>query len=331
MEKVRFGVLGTAKIAIKVGQAIKDAASAELAGIGSRNIETAKAWGIQHGVPQAFGSYQELLINENIDAVYIPLPPSLHCEWTVKAAEAGKHVLCEKPTALNSQEVATMFAACKANGVQFMDGTMWSHHPRTAEMKTVLKSGKLGRLRRITSAFTVNIEDTPEQIRFNPTLGGGAIYDLGWYCVRAALWAFDELPQRVYATGEYHRGVDINAAVMMWFSNQRTAAFDCGFDMGIRKWFEVAGEEGNLVCDDFLAPTNINAPSFWTHDESGSSETHLSAGVVQQTEMVQRFCEIVCTGTLEERWFSESLDTQRVVDALMKSLQLKKEVEVGDA
>jgi predicted dehydrogenase len=331
MEKVRFGVLGTAKIAIKVGQAIKDAASAELAGIGSRNIETAKAWGIQHGVPQAFGSYQELLINENIDAVYIPLPPSLHCEWTVKAAEAGKHVLCEKPTALNSQEVATMFAACKANGVQFMDGTMWSHHPRTAEMKAVLKSGKLGRLRRITSAFTVNIEDTPEQIRFNPTLGGGAIYDLGWYCVRAALWAFDELPQRVYATGEYHRGVDINAAVMMWFSNQRTAAFDCGFDMGIRKWFEVAGEEGNLVCDDFLAPTNINAPSFWTHDESGSSETHLSAGVVQQTEMVQRFCEIVCTGTLEERWFSESLDTQRVVDALMKSLQLKKEVEVGNA
>ena len=331
MEKVRFGVLGTAKIAIKVGQAIKDAASAELAGIGSRNIETAKAWGIQHGVPQAFGSYQELLINENIDAVYIPLPPSLHCEWTVKAAEAGKHVLCEKPTALNSQEVATMFAACKANSVQFMDGTMWSHHPRTAEMKAVLKSGKLGRLRRITSAFTVNIEDTPEQIRFNPTLGGGAIYDLGWYCVRAALWAFDELPQRVYATGEYHRGVDTNAAVMMWFSNQRTAAFDCGFDMGIRKWFEVAGEEGNLVCDDFLAPTNINAPSFWTHDESGSSETHLSAGVVQQTEMVQRFCEIVCTGTLEERWFSESLDTQRVVDALMKSLQLKKEVEVGNA
>jgi predicted dehydrogenase len=331
MKKVRFGVLGTAKIATKVGQAIKDAASAELAGIGSRNIETAKAWGIQHGASQAFGSYQELLINENIDAVYIPLPPSLHCEWTVKAAEAGKHVLCEKPTALNSQEVTTMFAACKANGVQFMDGTMWSHHPRTAEMKAVLKSGKLGRLRRITSAFTVNIEDTPEQIRFNPALGGGAIYDLGWYCVRAALWAFDELPQRVYATGEYHRGVDINAAVMMWFSNQRTAAFDCGFDMGIRKWFEVAGEDGNLVCDDFLAPTNIDAPSFWIHDESSNSETHLSAGVVQQTEMVQRFCKIVCAGTLEERWFSESRDTQRVVDALMKSLQLKKEVEIGDA
>jgi D-xylose 1-dehydrogenase (NADP+, D-xylono-1,5-lactone-forming) len=331
MEKVRFGVLGTAKIAIKVGQAIKDAASAELASIGSRNIETAKAWGIQHGAPRAFGSYQEVLSDQNIDAVYIPLPPSLHCEWTVKAAEAGKHVLCEKPTALNSREVATMFAACKANGVQFMDGTMWSHHPRTAEMKAVLKSGKLGRLRRITSAFTVNIADTPGQIRFNPALGGGAIYDLGWYCVRAALWAFDELPQRVYATGEYHQGVDINAAVMMWFSNQRTAAFDCGFDMGLRKWFEVAGEEGSLVCDDFPAPTNIDAPRFWTHDEIGNSDTHLSVGVVQQTEMVQRFCEIACAGTLEERWFNESLDTQRVVDALLKSLQLKKEVEVENA
>lgn len=331
MEKVRFGVLGTAKIATKVGQAIKDAASAELLAIGSRNLETAKAWGAAHGVSQAFGGYQEVLAEQSIDAVYIPLPPSLHCEWTVKAAEAGKHVLCEKPAALNSNEVATMFAACKANDVQFMDGTMWSHHPRTAEMKAVLNSGKLGRLRRITSAFTVNIADTPKQIRFDPTLGGGAIYDLGWYCVRAALWAFDDVPQRVYATGERHRGVDVNATAMMWFSNQRTAVFDCGFDMGLRKWFEVAGEDGNLVCDDFLAPANIDAPRFWTHDESGDSATHLSVGVVQQTEMVQRFCEIACEGTLDERWFRESLDTQRVVDALIKSLQLKREVEVEDA
>jgi predicted dehydrogenase len=330
MNKVRFGVLGTAKIATKVGQAIKDAASAELVAIGSRNLETAKAWGIQYGAPQAYGSYSEVLVDENIDAIYIPLPPALHCEWTVKAAEAGKHVLCEKPTALNSTEVTKMFAACKANGVQFMDGTMWSHHPRTREMKAVLKSGKLGRLRRVTSAFTVNIADTPEQIRFSPDLGGGAIYDLGWYCVRAALWAFDDLPQRVYATGEYHRGVDINAAITMWFSNQRTAVFDCGFDMGLRKWFEVAGEEGNLVCDDFLAPTNIDAPRFWTHDDRGNSETHLSAGVVQQTEMIQRFCEIVREGTLEKRWFQESLDTQRVVDALLKSLKVNREVEVKD-
>ena len=208
---------------------------------------------------------------------------------------------------------------------------MWSHHPRTNEMKAMLKSGELGRLRRITSAFTVNIADTPGQIRFNSDLGGGAIYDLGWYCIRAALWAFDDVPLRVYATGEYHRGVDINAAVMMWFSNQRTAAFDCGFDMGLRKWFEVAGEKGNLVCDDFLAPNNIDAPRYWTHCESGNSETHLSEGVVQQTEMVQRFCEIVCEGTVEERWFRESLDTQRVVDALLKSLEQNREVEVEDA
>jgi D-xylose 1-dehydrogenase (NADP+, D-xylono-1,5-lactone-forming) len=331
MKKVQFGVLGTAKIATKVSQAIKDATSAELVAIGSRDLDVAKAWGVQHGAPQAYGGYQEVLADENIDAVYIPLPPSLHCEWTVKAAEAGKHVLCEKPTALNSSEVATMFAACQANGVQFMDGTMWSHHPRTAEMKTVLTSGKLGRLRRITAAFTVNIADTPGQIRFKPDLGGGAIYDLGWYCVRAALWAFDDVPQRVRATGEYHRGVDINAAAMMWFSKQRTAAFDCGFDMGLRKWFEVAGEQGNLVCDDFLAPTNIDAPRFWIHDDGGNSETHVSAGVVQQTEMIQRFCDIVCEDTLAQRWFRESLDTQRVVDALLKSLKHNREVEVEDA
>jgi predicted dehydrogenase len=93
----------------------------------------------------------------------------------------------------------------------------------------------------------------------------------------------------------------------------------------------VAGEEGNLVCDDFLAPTNIEAPRFWTHDDSGNSETHLSDGVVQQTEMIQRFCEIVCAGTLEERWFRESLDTQRVVDALLKSLKQNREVAVEDA
>jgi len=328
MQDVRFGVLGTARIATKVGEAIREAHGAELVAIGSRSLETARAWASEHGAARAYGSYEEVLSDAALDAVYIPLPPSMHREWVIKAAEAGKHILCEKPAAMNAGEVVDMFAACRAHGVQYMDGTMWSHHPRTKQMKAVLDSGVLGPLRRITSAFTVNIPDTPKQIRFKPELGGGALYDLGWYCVRASLWAFGDLPERVFASGEYHRGVDMNVSALMRFSEQRMASFDCGFDMALRKWFEVAGIEGSLVCDDFLAPRDVEHPRFWTHGANGESTTHESDGVIQQVAMVEQLCEIVVHGSLDNRWFDESMATQKVVDALLKSLKLGQEVSV---
>ena len=210
----------------------------------------AQTW-LEHHAQEAVARVRQ----RSDDAVYIPLPPSLHKEWTIKAAEAGKHVLCEKPTAMSAIEAREMLAACRSNGVQFLDGTMWPHTPRAADMKKVIQEGRLGKLRRVVSAFSIQMSDTPEQHRYVPELGGGVLYDIGWYCIRAALWAFDAVPTHVYATATYHRGVDNNATALMWFSDNRMASFDCGYDLTRRKWMEVVVR--GIWCATIFSPWDI--------------------------------------------------------------------------
>ena len=326
---VKFAILGTARIATKVGEAIHNTEGAELELITSRTLENARAWKAEHGANVAAEGYEVALLHPEIQVVYIPLPPSMHKEWAVKAAEAGKHVLCEKPPALNSAEVKEMLAACRANGVQFMDGTMWSHTPRAQDMKTVLNSGQLGKLRRVVSAFSIQMPETPEQHRYISELGGGALYDIGWYCVRAALWAFDAVPTHVYASATYHRGVDKNAMAMMWFDDDRTASFDCGYDLTRRKWMEVVGESGNLVCDDFLSPWDLEKQRFWVHDDQGVATEHQSRSVVQEASMIESMVQILRSGELNRFWPQMALDNQRVVDALILSAKDGIKVEVN--
>ena len=170
--------------------------------------------------------------------------------------------------------------------------------------------------------------DTPEQHRYVPELGGGVLYDIGWYCIRAALWAFDAVPTHVYATATYHRGVDNNATALMWFSDNRMASFDCGYDLPRRKWMEGVGESGNLVCDDFLSPWDIEKQRFWTHDDEGVATVHDCQSVVQETCMVESLVRLIRSGNLCEFWPQRSLDNQRVVDALMKSARTGNREEV---
>ena len=248
---VGWGILSTANIATKVSRAIHLADNATLVAIASRTAERAKSWAVAHRVNRAYGDYIALLQDPEIDAVYIPLPPSMHAEWTIKAAEHGKHVLCEKPLAADAEEAAAMVAACQKNNVQLMDGVMWVHHERTAAMEKIIKNGALGRLRRVTAAFTFNWDTIPEDnIRAKPELGGGGLGDLGYYCIRAILWAFGALPVRVFADARHANGVDFNLSALLWFEDERIASFDCGFDTVFRKWFEIAGTRGSIVCDD---------------------------------------------------------------------------------
>ena len=142
---VRFGILGCANISIKLCKALSKAPNAKLHAIGSRSLEKATAFAAEHGLPEAvrvYGSYEGVLEDEEVDAVYIPLPPGLHVTWAVRAAERRKHVLLEKPVAMNVAELDRILEACEAHGVQFMDGTMWVHHPRTAKMKEALSDAQ---------------------------------------------------------------------------------------------------------------------------------------------------------------------------------------------
>src|SRR5262249_44315922 len=325
---VRWGILGTARIASKVGRAIHDANGAQLVAVASRDESRARDWIDRHTVRHAaaettlaflpaaapvasFGSYLEMLRQPDIDAVYIPLPPSLHCEWTCRAAQLGKHVLCEKPLALDLAEAKRMQDACQSANRQLMDGVMWMHHERTPAMQKILASGEQGELRHVTSAFSFNAaEFPPDNIRFQRELGGGALGDVGWYCIRATLWAFGGLPVKVWATARYDRDVDMNLSATLWFSDNRMATFNCGFDTTWRKWFEVAGTKGSLVCDDFVNPWDAARARFWTHDSQGNARQHDYSGCVQEVCMIENFCEIVRSGRLESRWVDVALDTQ---------------------
>jgi len=328
---LRFGVLGTGRITQKVGPAIVRTPGAELAAVASRSAETAAAWQDQHGAARSYGSYEELLDDPDLDAVYIALPPSLHREWTVKAAERGLHVLCEKPLAPSAAEAAEMVAACRQHAVQLMDGVMWIHTPRAAMIRAVLDAGTLGELRRVTSAFTFRADGwTGEEFRRHAELGGGSLLDLGWYCVGVSLWVFGGTPQTVWGRGLWHRDSgDTSFTGHLQFSAGEAAAFDCGFETAMRKWVEIAGDGGSLVCDDFTRPWSSEKARFWLHDEVGQSSEHRSEPFVQEDCLVEAFCEAVRSGPIR-RWADRALDVQRVCDALLRSARKGTPVSLDD-
>lgn len=314
---IRWGVLGTAKIAAKIVRAIRRGGGGEVVAIASRSLDRAERWAGEHQVPRALGSYAALLDEPEIDAVYIPLPPSMHFEWTIRAAERRKHVLCEKPLATTAAEATQMAAACQQLGVQLMDGVMWVHHERTAAMRQQIDSGALGQLRRVTAAFSFVWDEIPvDNIRVKPELGGGCLGDLGYYCVRAITWAFGELPERVYATARYYNDVEMNLSALLWFAGERMASFDCGFDTTYRKWFEIAGTGGSLVCDDFVMPNSEEKTRFWVHGERVERAEHQTLGCVQEVRMIENFCDAIRSGRLNCRWPAEAIATMRVCDAI---------------
>jgi predicted dehydrogenase len=327
---VNWGILGTARIASRVvGPAIHAADGSRLAAIASRRPEKAASWAAEHGAEKSYGSYQALLDDGAIDAVYLPLPPGMHAEWTIRAAKRGKHVLCEKPLAATLAQAEEMAAACREHGVQLMDGQHWLHHPRTADMQRRIHGGELGTVRRMTSAFAWNWDEfVLDDLRMQRELGGGSLLDLGWYCVTAALWAFDALPERVWATARLVNDVDVSLSALLWFSENRVASFDCAFDLMIRKWFEAAGNRGSLVCDDFPRAWDIEKPRFWIHAGQGKASEHVAPPVVQEVCMIEAFTQAVCSGRLNDDWPRRAVEVQRVCDAIDRSARTETTVDL---
>jgi predicted dehydrogenase len=306
--------MGTAKIAAKVARAITLAKNAELAAVASRSQDRAAEWARTNKVPRSYGSYEALLEDPDIDAVYIPLPPSMHCEWTVKAAEHRKHVLSEKPLTPDPSEAKKMVEACRRNGVQLMDGVMWVHHDRVKTMRDAVARGEIGALRRATAAFAFNWGPTIplNNIRSNKELGGGALGDLGYYCARAILWAFGEVPERAFARARYANGVDIEISAMLFFSEERTASFDCGFTTKGRCWLELVGSEATLSLDDFVVPRSEEESTFWLSKRPGEKVATTVGPCVQEVRMIERFSNVVESGQLDPKLAQDAVDTVRI-------------------
>ena len=246
---VGWGLLSTARINAKLLAGAPEAPGASFLAVASRDGARAEAHAEEHGIPRAYGDYGALLADPEVEAVYISLPNSLHVEWTVRALEAGKHVLCEKPLSRRSAEVEHAFAVAERQGRLLMEAFMYRHHPQTTRVQELVAAGAIGRLRLIRGAFSFPLGD-PSDVRLQAALDGGSLMDVGCYCVNAARLLAGE-PTRVMAEqAPGGHGVDIVLAATMRFRHDVVAHFDCGLALSERDELEVVGEEGSLFLDD---------------------------------------------------------------------------------
>jgi len=325
--KLRWGILGTAHILKRLLPAFAQARTADLHAIASRSPEKAQAAAQAAGIPTAHGSYEALLDDPEIDAVYIPLPNTLHAEWTMKAAEHGKHVLCEKPLAPTAAEAQQVVAFCRTRGVHLMDGFMWPHHPRTLRLRQFLDSGGIGDIRRVAGAFTFRLEPLNlANIRLQANLGGGSLLDVGCYPVFGIRWAFGSEPVRVYASAVYQQGVDLSMNGLLWLADGRVGAFDCGFTLPYRGHLEIIGTQGVVrVSNMWLAPARA---TFEVWREHQTVEEVVVEGEDQIVRMLEDFGQAVLEGRPVSPPPEEAVKTLRVLDALGRSAREGKEVEV---
>jgi len=263
---VRWGLMSTARINAAVIPGLKESPESELVAVASRTEERAAEYAREWGIPHAHGSYEALLGDPDVDAVYISLPNGPHVEWSIRALEAGKHVLCEKPLARFPADVERAFDAAEREDRLLMEAFMWRHHPQTQRLHELVNGGAIGELRlvRATFSFTLRAED----VRLDPALAGGALMDVGCYCVSGSRLLAGE-PLQVSARQVLGpSGVDMRLAGTLVFPGDVLAQVDCAFDLPFRQGLEAVGSEGTLRV---ATPWGIDAPGI-VLERGGNSE-----------------------------------------------------------
>ena len=246
---VRFGILSTANINRKVIPGAQESPKVDLLGVASRDRGRAEAYAREWGIPRAYGSYEELVADPDIEAVYISLPNTLHCEWSIAAVESGKHVLCEKPMSRDPAEVEAAFDAAEQAGRLLSEAFMYRHNPQTRRLVELVSEGAIGELRLVRSVFSYSLYDAGN-IRLQSDVDGGALMDIGCYCVSGSRLLAGE-PERVYGEewiGE--TGTDWVFTGSLRFPGNVIAIFDCGTALTDRDELEAVGSEGSLFLDD---------------------------------------------------------------------------------
>lgn len=358
MKTLRFGILSTAGIGRKNWKAIFHSGNAVVTAVASRNARKSREFirNCQRAFPfdaepKALGSYEELLAAPEVDAIYLPLPTGLRKEWVIRAAQAGKHVLCEKPCAANAADLEAMISACRKHRVQFMDGVMFMHSPRLARVREILDDGKsIGEVRRISSAFSFysGKDFFRDNIRVNGALEpAGCLGDLGWYCIRFALWTMNwKMPRSV--TGKIlsqspklrnRTPAPTEFSGELVFDHQVSAGFYCSFLAGFQEWVQIGGQNGWLRLPDFVHPFDSYRPAF----EVNRREVRAGSGpkcppgidpmeqghpTAQDARMFRNFANQVFSGKRNAEWPMSALKTQQVLDACLEAARKNGRVEM---
>jgi len=323
--KIRWGIMGCAKIAR--GQflpALADSSNGVLQAVSSRDLAKAEECARMWGAKKAYGGYEEMLLDPLIDAVYIPLPNDLHAEWAMKALEAKKHVLCEKPLAVSLEKVTAMLETAKREERFLMEAFMYRFHPQIGQMLSWIKEGRIGEVRQVSGSFSFRLED-PANIRLRAEHGGGSLWDVGCYPIHLANLVFGSAPRKVMAQSHFE-AVDLSTTGLLWYGENKQMLFDCSFVQENRQLAEVVGTEGRIII-----------PSPWRPD---SQEVTIS--LIQGRERYEKGFLASNPYRLEIEHFGEciqgkaepilpsalSLQTVATIEACYKSARTGRETEV---
>jgi predicted dehydrogenase len=346
----RWGILATANIARKNWKGIANSGNGVVTAVGSREKGRSKQFIAEcqaqvpfATAPRALGSYEEVVASPDVDGVYIPVPTGIRKEWVLRAAAAGKHVLCEKPCGISVDDVREMISVCRDHGVQFMDGVMFMHSRRLEAIRQVLNDVKtIGPVRRIATVFNFNAPEAffTTNIRVNRTLEPhGCLGDLGWYCIRFALWVMNwQLPQKVSGRvlSAISDQVPTEFSGELFFAGGASHSFYCSFITDLQQTAQISGPRGCLELHDFVLPFYGCEARFETwgpeHHVRGCefnlephhrrwsvpeySDSHPNA---QETNMFRNFVDQVRTGSLNDTWPDMALKTQQVMQACRDS------------
>jgi xylose dehydrogenase (NAD/NADP) len=311
---VKWGFLSTANINDKLLPAAAESTRVEVIAVASRDVARAEAYARARGIERAYGSYVELLADPDVEAVYISLPNSLHVEWSIRALESGKHVLCEKPLSRHPEDVARAFDVAERAGRLLMEAFMYRHNPQTMRLKELVEGSAIGRLRLIRAAFSFPLTDSPN-VRLDPALDGGGLMDVGCYCVSGVRLLAGE-PEHVY--GEQiaaSTGVDEVFVGTMRFPGDVLAEIDAGLVLPMRDELEAIGEEGSLFLDD---PWHCRTPGIELRTKAGTEEISVDRADSYRLELENMSNAI--RGRAEPLLGREdALGQARAIDALYRS------------
>ncbi len=256
---LRIGILGCASIARQFVRDVTPSPAVSIVGVASRSADTAAAFAAANGIGRHYGSYDALLADSGIDAIYLPLPNSLHAQWAIKAAERGKHVLCEKPLALGRAEAQAMFSAAQRHGVTLLEAYPYYFQPQTDDMLRQLEQGAIGAVRSVQACFGFTVPNPQDNIRMKPELGGGALLDAGSYALSVIRLAMGCAPQRVRADAAWaDTGVDISLMATLYYADARRAQLSCAMDAASHRRATIMGSKGTIETE-FLNHTSAQA------------------------------------------------------------------------
>ncbi len=322
-KKIRWGILSTAKIGIqKVIPAIQNAANCEVVAISSRNLEKAKSAAEKLGIPKYFDSYEAILDNPEIDAVYNPLPNHLHVSWTIKALKKGKHVLCEKPIGMNVQEAELLADEIqKHTDLKVMEAFMYRFHPQWKKVKSLVDSGAIGTVKNIHTHFSYNNPD-PNNIRNIPEVGGGALMDIGCYCISFPRFILDKEPKRVLGIIDRDpvMKTDRLTSGILDFSEGITSLFTCSTQLMPFQRTQIFGTSGRIEIE-----IPVNAPpnqpvKIWLSTTEKTEEIVFPA-VDQYTVQAEEFAKAILNDTTVPTNFEDAINNMKAIDAIIESAE----------